>query len=191
MSENGSYRTLLIDVPLWDQAGWRGVTYSYQEGRLPAMGFAFENRDAGRQVLRELRQATGPIDTFELIRIAIIEGDIPGEQPGYTVLITPNLDGIVAKARAEGEQPPTDSVIMSGLFRRIGPTTASRSVGQFKDAFAKYHRYSLVGASLSDRSIDFDVAIEKTLIVFKHVSQIGENDVDQMIFARETRQRRH
>jgi hypothetical protein len=80
---------------------------------------------------------------------------------------------------------------MAGQFRRISPTTASRSVGRFKDEFAKHHRYFLVGASLSDRAIDFGVAIEKMLIVFKHVSRIGENDVDKMIFARETRQRRH
>ena len=33
--------------------------------------------------------------------------------------------------------------------------------------------------------------IEKMLIVFKHVSRISENDVDKMIVARETRQRRH
>jgi hypothetical protein len=154
------------------------------------MGLAFADRDAGRQILRGLQQATGPIDAFELIRIAIIEGDIPGEPPGYTVLITPNFDGLAAKTRAEGKQPPAE-LTMAGQFQRIGSTAASHTVGRFKDAFATHRRFFLVGASVSDRSIDFDVAIEKTLIVFKHVSEIDDQDVEKLIFARDTRQRRH
>ena len=39
--------------------------------------------------------------------------------------------------------------------------------------------------------IDRDIAIEKKLIVFKDVSQVGPDDDDFVIFAREMRQRPH
>jgi hypothetical protein len=180
----------LIDVDLWNRARWNSVAFTYQPDRPPFLALAFVNREAGEQIFRHLRGVTGGVDTFELIRIAFIEGDIPGKPPGYTVLICPNFEGLVAKARAEGREPP-DDVAMIASFSRMSPTPESRSLHQFKQEVSKHGRYFLVGASISDRSIAFGVAIEKTLVVFKHVSEIGQNDIDRLIFAREAKQQFH
>jgi hypothetical protein len=46
--------------------------------------------------------AFGPVDTDEQIRVAIIEGDIPGKRPGYTVHISPDLDRVLGRPSEAG-----------------------------------------------------------------------------------------
>lgn len=178
----------LLNAPLWDLARWNGVAFHYKPETMPYLALVFANDIHGRQILADLRAQTGSIDEFELLRIAFLEGEIPGERSGYTVHISPNFDGIVAKARAEGTEPPRD-LIMASRTQRVYPAVASPSLGKFKDEVRKHKRYFLVGASLDNRAIHFDVAIEKTLAIFKNVSDIGSNDVDKLIFARDAHQR--
>lgn len=184
----------LIDVELWNQARWKGVVFGGWPDKPPFMALAFVNGEAGQQIFRGLRDITGPIDTFELIRVAIIEGDIPGEDPGYTVHIGPNLDGIVAAAKAAGSEPPGGMMILTRIHR-MNPTPGSPHLARFKGAFAQHQRYSLLGASISatgqNLTIDFEQPIGKTLVIFKHVSNIGKNDIDKAIFVREASQRPH
>jgi hypothetical protein len=185
----------LIDPDLWKRADWQGVGYgSSAVGKPPLLAFGFTNSEAGQQILGGLHAATGPIDTFDLIRIAIIEGDIPGERPGYTVHICPNFDGVMAKAAADGKEPP--DVLIASMIHRIYPLPGSRRLDWFKQELATHGRYFLMGASISPSGmnpmIDQGIAIEKTGIVFKHVSQIATDEVDDaVIFTREMKQRPH
>jgi hypothetical protein len=125
----------LIDVDLWNRARWNGVSFNYQADRPPFLALAFDVREAGEQAFAHLHATTGDVDRFELIRIAFIEGDIPGKPPGYTVLISPNYEGIIAKARAEGREPP-DEMAMVARTSRMRATPGSRSVPRFKEEFA-------------------------------------------------------
>ena len=133
----------LINVALWNRANWQGVMYgSRAEGKPPFLAFAFVNGQAGKQILKDLHATTGPIDTFDVIRIAIIEGAIPGERPGYTVHISPHFDGIQAEARAEGKSAP-DVMIVSQIHRMC-PAPGSSLLTWFKQELAKHGRYFLM-----------------------------------------------
>src|SRR5215831_19415244 len=88
----------LIDPALWDAAKWKAVAFGAQAGKPPLMAFIFANINAGRQIFAKWREAIGgDIDKEEMIRIAIIEGDIPGEPAGYTGHVTPQKEQVIAE----------------------------------------------------------------------------------------------
>lgn len=177
----------LIDSHLWDRAGWQGIAFNYQEGKPPLLAFVFEHGHFGRQVIRGLRATTGNVDAFEVIRIAFIEGDIPGEPEGCTIHVGVNDEGVRAKAIAEGVPLAAGGELeQAGIFMRI---STSPALARFKDSLAARQRYLLGCASARERAVFVDLTIEKTLVVIKHVGQIDKNDVDKVIFATDSRAR--
>src|SRR6266571_2549572 len=94
----------VIDMPLWDKANWVATVFlSDRKGeKLPCLGLAFRDRDAATRIFSAWRKRFGDVDTYEEIRVAIIEGDLPNETPGYTVHVSPNVEGMRARAKAEG-----------------------------------------------------------------------------------------
>ena len=182
----------LIDIGLWKRAGWKGTVFGARQGEPPIMALAFTNGEAGKKIFKGFRSLTGRVDQQELIRVAIIEGDIPGENAGYTIHVGPNIDAMVTAAKSNGKQ--SDVILTATRILRMNPSPDSPYLSMFKREFEKYLRYSLMSAGLSksgDVSIDFDQPIGKKLLVLKHESDIGANDIDGAIFAREGRQRLH
>lgn len=169
----------LIDVSLWDRAGWKGLVFGYSEGGPPLIALAFTNSAAGKQIFQGLRAITGPVDKDELIRIAIIEGDIPGEEPGYSVHIGPNLDKLVP-------QPDDKIVLTLSRIHRMNPDPGSPYLPTFKKEFEKHRRYDLMNAAIKAGQpvIDESQSIEKHAIIFKHVSDLGPNDIDRIVLDR-------
>ena len=79
----------LLAIPfepeLWEKADWRGMVFQLPDDRPPALGLGFVNEDAARQIFRQWLEWVGPRDEREELRVSIIEGDIPGQGPGYSV----------------------------------------------------------------------------------------------------------
>lgn len=169
----------VIDIPLWDRASWKGVAVANPENKPPFFGLVFGDREGGQKIFDGLRALTGEADERELIRVAIIEGDIPGEPPGYTVTICTNPDLISGPYLA----------VVRG--HRMNPDPRSQNLTMFKRSYAKWQRYFLLNAVLSpdgQLTFDFDRMIGKTMIAFRHVSEIVEpDDIDQAIFETRTR----
>ena len=176
----------LINVPLWDQARWTGVGFAYDSVRIPFVALVFTDGAAGVQIFNAWRRTLGEVDEYDALRVAFIEGDIPGKAPGYTVYIGTNHEALVKVAAAAAHPPPSALFVVSRIHRMPMPN-ASHLAG-FKREFARQRQYLLTAARLSasgELLLARDASIRKTDVVLKHVSDIGLDDVDRAIFVRD------
>jgi hypothetical protein len=77
----------LIDITRWDKAIWKGVFYMCGASQPPIMALLFLNKEVAIKIFAQWYVRIGRSDDYEEMRISIIEGDVPGEDPGYTVYI--------------------------------------------------------------------------------------------------------
>ncbi|NTW54254.1 MAG: TIR domain-containing protein [Chlorobaculum sp.] len=183
-----AYLTGPIDVDLWNKAKWKGTFYIGYEGEPPILGLAFENEQVAREIFKNWHKRYGENDEYEELRISIIEGDIPGEYPGYTVYISPEPDAAIKRFKDAGYEFDVDDDIlyMVGRIHRMNPAEGSKYLSWFKESYKKYKTYKLIpGVIDSDgqnlRPI-FELRIRKGRIYFRNVNEIGKNDIDSVIF---------
>ncbi len=62
----------LINIPLWDKAGWSGIVYSWSTDAIPLLALGFKDINAGLEIFREWHNKLGPIDEEEQLRITIL-----------------------------------------------------------------------------------------------------------------------
>jgi hypothetical protein len=176
----------IINKELWDRARWRGVAYGRIARLPPFIALVFEDREPAGEIFANWRERVGPIDHAELIRIAIIEGDIPGQDAGYTVHVGPNTDRLVEWARQKDDNPD----VLLSVTRLLRMTTPSTHLEMFKGMYGETGRYLLVAGALTDKaSGKFDVnpglTIEKKAVVFRQANDVSAvNDFDSIVLAR-------
>jgi len=108
-----------IDPELWDHAGWSGTAFLRDPSGLerPGMTLLFGSEKAGHLIFSGGHLKIGAADTEECIRVAIIEGDVPGQKPGYFVHIgAMHLPNFKRDFRRLGHY-----WLMPGFFRRGNP----------------------------------------------------------------------
>src|SRR5438874_12779960 len=95
----------LIDPEQWNAARWRGTAFLTASAgdEPPGLAIAFLDEAHGRRIFQHWRERLGLVDVHEELRVAIIEGDIPGEAPGYTVHLASEPFASLDRARAEGK----------------------------------------------------------------------------------------
>jgi hypothetical protein len=171
-----------IDVDLWNIARWKGTVYAFADDQIPILGLLFSNAAAGRTIFENWHKRYGESDAYEELRISIVEGDIPGEEPGYSVHIGADLENSVKRFKAAGLQVDRDSdqFMMISRLHRMHPVPGSRYLAMFKEAYRLYKTYFLVPVEIKDGKLHpiFDLRIHKGTIHFRTVEDIGENDVD-------------
>ena len=159
------YLTSVIDAALWDKAEWRGTVFGYRpKAECPAfMGLFFTDEEAGAEIFKRWRKQLGDTDAHELIRVSVIEGDIPGEDPGYSVYVGTNPKAAVSLAEIRGQKIAGGEILTMARFRRMNPEPGSRNLPTFKALFSKHDRYLLVPVvGTKDRwRPHFEVGIEK------------------------------
>ena len=99
MNDKVMYVTGVIDTELWNKASWMGTAILSNKKSAPYLGLLFQNRDAAIKIFEQWNKDFGHRDLYEEIRIAVIEGDIPGKEHGYTIHITTNQENLIAKCR--------------------------------------------------------------------------------------------
>jgi hypothetical protein len=177
-----------IDVDTWNDAVWAGTAYFHDPSgkELPALGLVFRNEAAGRRIFIEWRSQFGKSDVSEYLRIAIIEGDVPGEGPGYFVHVGAEPDVVLVRAKVAGIED-TSKLLMSLVSRihRMTPPPGSPNLPKFKEQYAKFGDYELVPVFIRGGRPEpaFDLAIRKKKIHFRAVTDVGTNDIDRVCFA--------
>lgn len=173
----------LIDSLLWDRAGWIGVLFAVERSgsEPPIVALLFRREAAGRTVFHDLIRKVGADDPRGLLRVAIIEGDIPGRPPGYTMHVGPYLDNSSQEAIAgAGDARRIEVALVSRVCRASeGPETFG--LPTFKEQFARFRRCRLIpaGARPEAFSAHSDLGIWKTDIVFRRGADIPRAGVDQ------------
>ena len=175
-----------IDIDLWNKAKWRATFFMIAEGVPPVLGLAFLNEEAAREIFKGWHDRFGDNDEHEEIRVSIIEGDIPGEDSGYTVHVGPEIDGFKARYKESGIEIKDDLLMCVSRLNRMSPPPESRNLENFKAAYRAHKTYYLAPGVISEDNSQMkpltDLAIFKSKVQFRHVSEIGEHDVDTIIF---------
>lgn len=180
MEHKSVYVTGVINVEFWDEACWRGIAILSDKKSAPYFGFLFENREAAVKIFREWNERFGHRDLYEEIRIAVIEGDIPGKELGYTVHITTNTENLISKCNELNLPVDRTLFALISRFHRMPTENGNRNINIFRQEIEKFLSYKIIPVYMDGNALEslFDYEIEKTEIVFKHVNEIAENDID-------------
>lgn len=177
-----------IDIETWDKAGWRGAAFLMDPtGRhMPCFLLPFSNEKSAKKIFKDWKASYGNEDKDNEIRIAIIEGEIPGEESGYSIHITPNNDNVFERMKSSGIGEDEGYVMSISRIQRANPTDDFAMFNKFKEQYQKHKLYLLAPAVINEKKGLFkpmtDLGIIKTKMVFRYVDDIDENDIDIAIF---------
>lgn len=180
------YLTGPIDVDLWNQAKWEGIFVICSANRPPVLGLAFQNEEAAREIFAKWHERYGSNDTYEELRISIIEGEIPGEEPGYTVHVNADPDAAIKRFRDAGYKFDDDILMLVGRVHRMNPQSDSNNLELFKRAYAHFKTYFLTPGIITSDKLGFkpilELGIYKGKINLRNVTDIKEGDLDSVVF---------
>ncbi len=180
------YLTIPIDVDLWNAAQWSATAILYVPGKPPILGLAYRNEEPARKIFEQWHKRYGDNDEYEELRVSIIEGPIKGEEPGYSVHIGPDPEAFTKRLKEAGYA--VDRGTLFGYMSRINrmnPEPDSKNLEKFKQLFRQYKTYFLAPIVISEdaKSVKpfLELGIHKSKIHFRHVSEIGEHDIDSVV----------
>ena len=154
----------------WKSAEWVATTYRWHPtgDAPPILGLVFADWQKGVELFAIWTDECGNTDESDAIRVSIIEGEIEGQLPGYSVHIA-----------AEGKPDP-------GQVQRMHPTPETEGwLGQFKAQQLKHGEFLLCPCEQRDDGrlwFKPEAGIVKRTCHFRDASEItGENDPDYAV----------
>jgi hypothetical protein len=173
----------LIDVDLWNSAGWLGTAFLHDPTGVhpPGIGFLFESMDAGRQIFSGWQERVGTIDEYGEIRVSIIRGEILQLPSGYSIHVSSNPLHSVQRAQDNGLRLDFQTALIVSRVKRMTPDSGSPHLGRFESDFTKHNRYFLLPVS-SKGTPELDLSIEKRELHLRLASEITADDVDAVAF---------
>lgn len=175
-----------IDIDLWNKAQWCGTAFGFdgQKKEPPIMCLLFNKREPAKEIIKQWLKRLGETDRFNELRISIIEGDIPGEQPGYSVHISSNIQNIIRRADEGGIDMPKDIFLMISRLHRMNPEEGSQNLELFKELYERFGSYTLRVGVLEDGGVSMlsGLYLHKRDIELRHVEDIkSKDDMDSVI----------
>ena len=174
---------MFIDPVKWDAARWKATAFFHDPKgvRPPCLGIVFDNIGTGKQIFSDWLKRLGNVDQYDELRISIVEGEILGMGPGYSVHISSDPDHTAERATALGIALSVETAVVIGRVHRMTPEPGSPHLLRFKHELAKHKRYFLLPVS-ADVKPEFDFAVRKTRILFRNASEVRKDDVDAVVF---------
>lgn len=179
------YVTSMIDLDAWNSAVWRGAGFVLGYLPLPALMLPFVNEKYAIKIFEDWIATVGKEDKNEDIRIALVEGDVPGEDAGYYVVVGNNINEAVKRAEASGSS--IDELLILNVSRiiRANPNDNFRAFNCFKEAYHEYGEYMLMPAVLNEHTGQIKplskYGIRKKQLIYRNISDITENDQDAIL----------
>lgn len=185
----GMFLTGFIDLEKWNKAQWKGTAYFFDLAGMepPTIGFFFENKSAAEEIFRGWHERLGDIDEYNELRISIIEGDIPGEENGYSVVVSTNIENVYKRADDAGIDLPEPYVMIISRKHRMNPAPESKSLEMFKELYKRFGSYFLVPViRVEDKLVPgIGLKLHKREINIRHASEItSKNDPDCLVIPR-------
>ena len=187
----------------WDSATWLATTYQWHptSEMPPVMGLVFADWPKGIELFKSWVDAVGNVDAEDDLRVAILEGYMPGQAPGYTIRISPSLNeyldedddgrnyiGRVMRMHPPEAQPPGSSVPKAAVSAEpVIPSMMPNLPGnidmlaRFKEEYKRHGEFMLAPVVQRDDNqlyMNVHQGIIKRELVIRHVSEIGENEPD-------------
>jgi len=174
-----------IDVDLWNNAQWYGTAFGF-DGPMkepPIMCLIFKEKEPAQEIMKKWLLRLGDTDKYNELRISIIEGDIPGEEQGYSVHISSNIENIIKRADDEGIWMPKDIFFMISRLHRMNPEKNSPNLPIFKELYERFGSYILRFGIMEDGKIKMlNEFLHKKNIELRNVRDIkSKEDMDSVI----------
>ena len=181
--------TSMIDIETWDKAVWRGAGFMFYHTTPPVLLLLFKNEKYAVKIFKDWIADIGRKDEKENIRVALVEGDVPGETAGYYVVISNNLDEAVKRAEKSGLS--VDEMMILNVSRNIraNPTDNFQCYNMFKQSYKSNPAFYLMPAIIDETTKKIkpleDLAILKRKIEFRYINDITENDIDAILLQKD------
>jgi hypothetical protein len=177
--------SLPVDPDLWNKANWRSTVFMLAQNTPPILGLGFANEAAARQIFRDWMERYGSRDEFEELRVSIVEGDIPGRGPGYSVHVGSDVENVFRRYKQLGLMTDGDLLVASSRINRMNAPN-SPNLASFKDAYRAFKTYYLAPVIVDQAGVKvlkpiLDTKILKGKIYFRHVNEIGDDDRDRVV----------
>jgi len=166
----------IIDIHLWDRAGWTGTAFAdWGPPYPPVIALLFTDSEAGRKIFERWHERFGRIDKQDNIYLAIVRG-ISTENPAhYRVMITSRL-------RPEDEFPGGPQFMVACRMNTMH-AKSDVNLARFLEAYGRAGSYALLPAfwkGTGEPEFLPDLAILKRKLSVKAASEIGGNDIEVM-----------
>ena len=176
--------TSMIDVPTWDKAKWKGAGFMIGYLPLPTLMLPFTNESAARKIFQDWIKNIGNVDKDDDIRIALVEGDIPGEPAGYFILIGTNLDEAIKRANNSGLKNDELMIMNVQRFIRANPTDNFAAYNTFRKFYESQGEYYLIPAIYDQKRGIMpipELRIRKKALIYRNLVDIKEGDEDSIL----------
>lgn len=181
----------MIDIEIWDKAAWQaaGFIVSKELTELPILLLIYNNEEFALKIFKDWIAIIGRNDINDDIRVAFIEGDVPGDDKGYYVVIGNNLDEELKRAKTRGIDIDEMMILNVSRYTRCYPKDDFYHYNLFKQEYLKKRNFYLIPAAV-DKSLNqvkplFDCAIMKHKIEYRNLKDIAENDIDSVVFTQD------
>ncbi|MBV9152856.1 MAG: hypothetical protein JO204_13880 [Alphaproteobacteria bacterium] len=166
----------LIDVPLWNRAGWSATMYASDPlmRSPPILGIGFKDIAAGREIFHELRAKLGNADQNNKLRVAILTGIDRANPPSYNVVIGTNLRSSTVES---GKLFMTVSRV-----NQMTPRDTS-NLDRFLMAYRENGTYFIAPVHFDGSRAEMpevQLGIRKTDIIVRPAWEVGPHDEDAM-----------
>lgn len=171
----------VIDLHLWNRAGWTGVAFAdWGPPYPPVIALMFTDEDAARKIFERWRERFGEIDKKGDIYIAIVRG-ISAEHPAhYRVLIT---------SRLPSEDDRSGNLLLTVASRiQTMHAESDANLVRFLRAYEQSQTYLLVPAILRGKGSPqflLELSILKRKLSVKTAPEVKEHDLEVMALGTE------
>lgn len=179
----------IIDVELWNQAGWKGMAYISEANNLmpPLACFIYKDEQAGERIFRNLREQFGRFDESEEIRLSFVKDPTDEYPHRYVVHFGSSREVLFTKLESYG-LVPVDTLLM--VVTRLLPIDIAgdpKSLAAFRRSYEALGVYGITNA-LSDGAgykPCMENIIGKHHVHFREKEEVlaDRNDEDHVVFS--------
>jgi hypothetical protein len=166
----------VINVDLWNSAGWRGVASGLFRPSLPFLGFMFTGGEIAIRIFEEWRAEYGMIDINEDVRVTLINGINRKEPSSYRAII-----GSGAASRLDVNSDVGEFFTITRM--QTMESSDPKNIRVFLEAYRKAGKYILLPVVLREGRPPDVLArygLLKRELIVREAWTIGENDPDMM-----------
>ena len=170
----------VINVDLWDRAGWRGVASGILRPSLPFLGLMFTDRDVAIRIFEEWRAEYGMTDEDEEVRITVVTGIDRKAPASYRTVI-----GSGAASRLDQDSKSKEFFMITRMQTMNSPDP--KNIKVFLEAYRQFGKYVLLPVVLREGHPDVlaRYGMVKRELIIREAWTIGENDPDMMALSDE------
>lgn len=171
----------IINLPLWDKAGWQGVLYAHsgaEDQQPPILSLVFSDREVATAIFREWNKKFGRRDDDDQIRISIIRGVKAEQKHHYRVHISKSIESNLKQGN------PGQRIYNISRINTMEPES-SKNLEMFLEQFNNFGMCFLVPAVVSEGASMPDLLIEHSILIrnlnVRYAHEIGQHDHDSVV----------